>query len=135
MQLEQEHLAVSGNAAPVEQPGRIYAPSIWSRAGELTLSSERRANALVLSVRGELDLASAPDLSRELHIAEGTRPERVIVDLSELEFIDSSGLHELLRAHKRACENSHRLSLRRGPRAVQRLFELSHTEHLFTFED
>lgn len=98
------------------------------------LSRERRADALVLSLVGELDLATVPALSRELHAAESF-PQRVVVDLSELEFMDSSGLHELLRAHERASQNGHRLSLRRGPPCVQRLFELTNTGHVFRFED
>jgi len=135
MQLEHEDLAVGGRAKPpLEQRGQVYAPSVSSRPGELGLSSERHADVVVLAVSGELDLATVPALSRELHAVEETHPKRVIVDLSELEFMDSSGLHELLRALKRASENNPRLSLRRGPPAVQRLFELTNTEHLFLFE-
>lgn len=105
------------------------------RADELVLSSAHRDEVLVPPLCGELDLGSVPALSRELHAAENRRPSRVVVDLSELEFIDSSGLHELLRARQRVSENNRRLSLRRGPPAVQRVFELTNTEQLFTFED
>jgi anti-sigma B factor antagonist len=88
----------------------------------------------VLALIGELDLASAPQLEHELAKAQapGTR---IIIDLSGLEFIDSSGLHMLLSANRRFEQNGHELVLRRGPRAVQRLFELTHTQEQFRFDD
>jgi anti-anti-sigma factor len=58
------------------------------------------------------------------------------VDLTGLEFIDSAGLKTLARAHERTNENGRQLSLRRGgPRSVQRLFELTNSVWLFTFDD
>ena len=105
------------------------------RPSELVVSSERRAGVLILSLSGELDLAASALLERELDNAEAGRPTRLVVDLSGLEFIDSSGLHTLVQAHERASENGHQLSLRQGPRAVQRLFELTSTAQRFSFDD
>jgi anti-sigma B factor antagonist len=106
-----------------------------TRAGGLLARSERRSDVLVLSLCGELDLASSAALERELAAAEMAGPERLVVDLSGFEFIDSSGLHTLVRAHRRARENGHQLSLGQGPRAVQRLFELTNFVQLFSFDD
>jgi anti-sigma B factor antagonist len=100
----------------------------------LVIRTQTRAGTRVLALFGELDLASAPQLEYELTEAEalGTR---ILIDLSGLEFIDSSGLHMLLNANRRFERNGHELVLRRGPRAVQRLFELTHTQEQFTFDD
>jgi anti-sigma B factor antagonist len=100
----------------------------------LVIRSQARAGARVLALFGELDLASAPQLEYELAQAEATGV-RIVIDLSGLEFIDSSGLHMLLSANRRSKENGHELALRRGPRAVQRLFELTHTQEQFRFDD
>jgi anti-sigma B factor antagonist len=91
--------------------------------------------ARVLTLSGELDLASAPQLQRAFDRAEASGSRHVVVDLSGLEFIDSSGLRLLVAAHRRSRENGHRLSLLRGPRAVHHVFELTQTESLFEFDD
>ncbi|MGI8430144.1 MAG: STAS domain-containing protein [Solirubrobacteraceae bacterium] len=103
-------------------------------AGQLRIECEHKAAGVVLALHGELDLASTPLLERRLLEAESNGSTRLVIDLSELEFIDSSGLHALLRAHERASQNRHQLSLVRGPRAVHRMFELTSTVQAFSFD-
>jgi anti-sigma B factor antagonist len=100
----------------------------------LVIRAERGVDGWVFALYGELDLASSPQLEDELLQAE-SNGGRVIIDLSELEFMDSAGLHALLRAHRRCSENGGRMSLRRGPRQVHQLFELTGTARAFSFED
>jgi anti-sigma B factor antagonist len=90
---------------------------------------------LVIAVRGELDLGSASTLDRELRDAGSNGFSHVVIDLGELEFIDSTGLGVLVRAQQAATENGHRVFLRRGSNQVQRLFELTGLTEHFTFED
>jgi anti-anti-sigma factor len=45
--------------------------------------------------------------------------------------MDSSGLHVVLGARRRAGEKGHKLVLLEGPEAVQQVFELTGTAHLF----
>ena len=52
----------------------------------------------VIQVGGELDLSTVPSLERELEAAMGRGEGGVVVDLSELEFIDSTGIAVLVRA-------------------------------------
>jgi anti-sigma B factor antagonist len=104
-------------------------------AGELVITREHRIDAMVLALDGELDLASAPLLERELLDAESSSPGRIVVDLGSLQFVDSTGLHVLLRARQRARENDRQLLLRRGPRAVRRVFEITGTLDAFAFEN
>ena len=54
----------------------------------------------VLAVEGELDLATAPRLKRPLTEVAGERHNRVIVDLTNLTFIDSTALRMLVDANK-----------------------------------
>ena len=102
--------------------------------GPLSIASRRVGDAVTIVLQGELDLASAPELERELREAEGTNPTRVTIDLSGLGFMDSTGLQALLRARERAESASYELALRRGPHQVQRVFELTRTVDAFNFE-
>jgi anti-anti-sigma factor len=81
--------------------------------------------AVVIGVRGELDLASSPALEQELERGAAATAEVVIVDLRNLEFMDSTGLSVLVRAHQRATENGQRFGVVRGPQQVQRLLSLT----------
>ena len=60
------------------------------------MSRTTRGAAEVVSLTGELDMAHAPDVAETLDaLADTERP--VVVDLTELTFIDSSGIHAILR--------------------------------------
>jgi anti-sigma B factor antagonist len=103
----------------------------------VTLLQRRRSDAhgVVLALDGELDLASAPGLEQELREIEATGPDRILIDLRGLRFMDCTGLAVMLRAQQSAEANGHQLALRRGPNQVQRLFELTELLEHFTFED
>jgi len=102
--------------------------------GELRVERTRDREELVLALHGELSLASAPELQRELREAQTSGAERVVVDLRGLEFLDSAGLHVLLDAHQRlSVQQCPALFLRRGRPSVQRLFELTSTDSIFQF--
>jgi anti-sigma B factor antagonist len=84
-----------------------------------------KGEAAIVSISGELDLASSPALEEELERVAATDASLVIVDLRELEFMDSTGLSVLVRAHQRAAENSQRFGLVNGSQQVQRLLSLT----------
>jgi anti-sigma B factor antagonist len=93
------------------------------------------AQGVVLTLRGELDLASAPALEHELSEIEATGPGRVLIDLSGLDFMDCAGLGVLLRAQRNAHTGGWPLQLRRPARQVQRLFVLTGLVDRFVFSD
>lgn len=84
---------------------------------------------------GELDLAAAPRASAAIERAERGRPPALEVDLSALAFMDSTGLRLMLRTRARARNDGRRLLVRRGPDAVQRVFEATALASLFEFVD
>jgi anti-sigma B factor antagonist len=89
--------------------------------------------ALTLRPTGELDIASAPRLERALR--EGRRPgEQVVLDLSGLEFIDSTGLRVVVRGVEAAAVEGWDLRLRHGPPAVRRVFEIAGVLGALPFE-
>ena len=81
--------------------------------------------AVVIEVSGELDLASSPALEHELEQGSGSTAEVVIVDLRKLEFMDSTGLSVLVRAHQRATDGGRQFGIVKGPPQVQRLLDLT----------
>jgi anti-sigma B factor antagonist len=91
--------------------------------------------ASVIVVGGELDLASSAALDRELARVVDSGGERVIVDLRKLEFMDSTGLSTLVKAHQRAEAAGKRFGLVRGSPQVQRLLSLTGVEDRLTFAD
>lgn len=58
---------------------------------------------------GDLDLATAPILSEKLAPFEGNGVSTIILDLRDLTFIDSTGMHTFLEARNRAMSNGQRL--------------------------
>jgi anti-sigma B factor antagonist len=91
--------------------------------------------APLLSVRGELDLASSPALEEQFEQALAETPALVIIDLRELEFMDSTGLSVLIRAHQRTQEAGQRLAIVNGSRQVRRLLSLTGVADRLTIVD
>lgn len=89
------------------------------------VQSDDERSAVIITVTGELDLASSPGLEQELERGAAAQAEQVIIDLRQLEFMDSTGLSVLVRAHQRATDNGQRFGVVRGPQQVQRLLSLT----------
>jgi stage II sporulation protein AA (anti-sigma F factor antagonist) len=88
----------------------------------------------VLTLAGELDLVTAPLLQKQLDRAmrgKGT----LVIDLSGLRFIDSSGLNVLVRAERQLRASARQLVLVRGPWSVRRVFELTSLDGYFAWCD
>jgi anti-sigma B factor antagonist len=94
-----------------------------------------QGRATVIAVRGELDLASSPALQEELDRVSASDAEMLIIDLRELDFMDSTGLSVLVRAHQRAEEQGRRLAMVKGPQQVQRLLSLTGVSDRLTVVD
>jgi anti-sigma B factor antagonist len=89
----------------------------------LLINTRRNGDSTAIALSGELDLASADELDAVIRDAEETDVARIVVDLSGVSFIDSTGLSALLGAKKR---NPGRLSyIPSNHDAVTRLLELT----------
>jgi anti-sigma B factor antagonist len=109
-----------GEARPMDQPWR-----------ELPLSVDDREDdgVLVIEARGELDLATAPRLAAHLDRLRRTRdPTRVLVDLTAVEFCDSTGLRALLGAAAEVRAAGGKLAICAGDGAVARLLAITGAE-------
>jgi anti-anti-sigma factor len=88
-----------------------------------------------LILRGELDLATAPVLEAEIRDVQARGVKQLTLDLTDLQFMDSTGLTILVREHQAADMNGHTVSFRGTTPQVHRLFELTGTLGRFTFDD
>ena len=79
----------------------------------------------MIAVIGELDLASGPELEAELDQLSGPDTQLVVIDLRQLDFMDSTGLSILVRAHQRLAGEGCEVGLVRGSQQVQRLLDLT----------
>ena len=73
---------------------------------------------------GELDLATSELLEKQLHELRRAGFERVVLDLREVTFIDSSGMRVVVTEHQVAEQAERQFSLIWGPPAVQRALEV-----------
>lgn len=98
----------------------------------LTVESSEHDGALVVALAGEFDLASAQLVDEELARAQESYSV-VVLDLSQVTFMDSTGLHVVLRVDERMHEAGSTLRVVPGSAQVQRLFQLTGaTERLST---
>ena len=90
---------------------------------------------IVVEAIGELDLHSADVLEREVARLRGEGHDHVVVNLGQVDFIDSTGLRVLIGLHQAAQREGRSITLAPGPRQVQRIFELTATDTLFHWRD
>jgi anti-anti-sigma factor len=91
----------------------------------LELRTEHDQGTPRLVVSGELDLACAEELESKLKQLESSEPDVLVLDLRELEFMDSTGLRTVIAADARARERGGRLVVVRAPGEVDRVFSLT----------
>jgi anti-sigma B factor antagonist len=84
-----------------------------------------RDRVLTLVIEGDLDIATAPLLDEQLVAAEARDLAALVVDLDRVDFMDSTGLHVLLRHVAHSSQNGNRLRLTDGSAQVRRLFEVT----------
>lgn len=88
--------------------------------------------ALVVAPRGELDLASCRQLEEELERVSRSAPPLIILDLREVDFMDSTGLRLVVAADQRARESGWRFGVVNGSKQVRRLLSLTRVEEQLT---
>lgn len=81
--------------------------------------------ACVVLVSGEVDLASAGDLRSALATAAAQRPARLVVDLTAVSFVDSSGLGAIAGGLRAQREHGGGLDVVGAAAHVRRVFEIS----------
>ena len=98
---------------------------------ELSVSQQSVGDYCVLAVRGEVDVYSAPDLHDELATLLESGAETVVVDLTEVGFLDSTGLGVLVTARAAAVDAGRALQIACDHERILKLFKITGLDAVF----
>jgi anti-anti-sigma factor len=121
---EEERLSADSAGQAGSAEASKWGEGTASAPGRLRCRTERREDTVVMRLSGDLDLAAVPRF-------ESARAELggdfavMVLDLSELAFIDSTGLRAVIAAMRDVNAMPARLEIVPGPPAVQRVFEVT----------
>lgn len=114
--------AQPGSNAPAADPAGEFLGTVITRS---------QPGTVVLEAQGEVDTLTAPQFSAAVDELMNDHASRLVVDLTGVTFLASSGLAVLIQAAHRADERSARLRLVVSTRAVRRPLEVTGTDQLF----
>jgi anti-anti-sigma factor len=101
----------------------------------LEVTTQDSGGHVTVSLKGELDLSSVGKVEEELERVEAAEPSLLVLDLSKLSFLDSTGLRAVVTADERARTGGRRLVIVRGPDPVQRVFAITRLEERLEMVD
>jgi anti-anti-sigma factor len=122
------------DSAPPERPSSSRPAARGLDDPGFSYDVTRAEGAVVVRLKGELDLATAPELQRELLGILEQPCSSLTLDLGELTFLDSSGLGALYRARQAADAGSVTLTLESVPRHVLRVLDVTAMAPLFDLD-
>jgi anti-sigma B factor antagonist len=99
------------------------------------LETESQGTSTLVRVRGDFDIQVAEHVTQRLMEIEASRPEALVMDLSGLSFLDSSGMGVIAAADGRAREAGRRFVVVNPPYGVRRAFEVSALDEVITVSD
>lgn len=106
------------------------------RTSDLIPDARQDGDALVLSVRGEIDLHNSPELRTELmELLNRARPRRLVLNLSRVPYMDSSALAVFVEALKRLLKSSGKVYLVGLQPRVKGLLEIARLASIFVICD
>jgi anti-sigma B factor antagonist len=91
----------------------------------IDIATSTRDGATVLTVSGDIDISTAPDLLAALAALDASAREVLVLDLSPVEFLDSSALGALVGAQKEAAATGGRLTVVCSKPKVLRIFAIT----------
>ncbi len=106
-----------------------------NRDDRLAIDTSDDEAGVVVSIVGEIDMHSSPQLRAALLEALERKPARVIVDLKGVEYMDSSGVGTVVEAKRRAEQAGGRLVLAGLRPRVRSLFEITQLDRFFTIAE
>lgn len=100
-------------------------------APELVVTSETLTDAEIVMPIGDVDLSGSPILRHELRKSQAKRPARIIVDLAQVGYMDSTGLATLVEAMQQGRRNSTRIVLCSLTDRVRSIIEIARLDSVF----
>jgi anti-sigma B factor antagonist len=101
------------------------------RTATATYPKPRKDQSNVLPLEGEIDLHVSPGIAEELRHMSATKPKRLIVDLSNVTYVDSSGLAVFIEGMQNAREYGGQFALVGLQETVHSIFEMARLDQVF----
>lgn len=101
----------------------------------ITIDREFREGVIVVAPIGDVDMGRSPALRSALRSVQDGRPKRLVVDLGQVEYMDSSGLATLVEAMRTAKANKTEMVLCAMNDKVRAIFEIARLHYFFTIVD
>ncbi|MBX3355264.1 MAG: STAS domain-containing protein [Phycisphaeraceae bacterium] len=98
----------------------------------IQITVEEIPDGVVLSPQGEVDLARSPSMRSQIATAMKRSPKRIVIDLSGVPYMDSSGVATLVEALQGSRRNGGRLLLCSLTTRVKSILEISRLDTVFT---
>jgi len=124
--------------ADARDPGLVGSRDAAGESMRMNFAATTRIEpdeTVVVGFAGVLDLETIRSAEAALADAEAHRPKRIVVDLSEVEFIDSTGLRLIVSADARLRRDGRMLELVKGPDRVHRVFRMTLMNERLAFID
>lgn len=99
---------------------------------EIEVKLERRDDAVIVKPIGDIDLSRSPSLRHQISRAQADRPERLVIDLGEVPYMDSSGVATLVEAMQVSRRSGAKLVLCGLQSKVRSIFEIARLDTVFT---
>ena len=98
---------------------------------EMVVNKEKRGDTVIVRPVGDIDLSRSPALRRELQMVQDERPARLVVDLGEVAYMDSSGVATLVEALQVARRSQSTLVVCNLNDRVRSIFEIARLDTVF----
>jgi anti-sigma B factor antagonist len=103
------------------------------QAPALTVSDQWDNGVATVTVHGDIDLSTVGTFSERLDHVARKSPQRLVINLTDVEFLDSTGLHAFVRVRKELPEDCP-IVLRSPRQQIRRVFEITGLSPVFVFE-
>jgi anti-sigma B factor antagonist len=106
----------------------------FEAAPALTIGERWDAGVAIVTVRGEIDISTVSILSEQLGHLAGKNPQRLVIDLTGVSFVDASGLGGFVRIIRKALPPGCPVVIRSPQRRVRQLFKITGLDSVITVE-
>lgn len=99
------------------------------------MNIEQAKDAILVHLKGDLDINASPSFKEAVIKACEKEPKEVIFDLSDLDYLDSTGLGALMAIYKVTQKHGHKIRIRNAKKNVRKLFTITELDNEFIMED
>lgn len=99
------------------------------------VDTDAHQGAVLVLPQGDVDMSRSPALRQTLHEVQSRKPQRMIINLAQVDYMDSSGLATLVEAMRAAKGSDTKMVLCGMNEKVRAIFEIARLHHFFTIVD